>query len=110
MQHPALRAYASLHLAATYVLLVGHLPGLGHYLEPQAAREVLQVLGLWQPTVKRDVLPILALLLLVRPLSLLYRRREEGSGLCQVELAAGIAQGKGRGVARCKGVHVYGGR
>jgi hypothetical protein len=65
MQYLVLRAYASLHLAATYVLLVAHLPGLGHYLESEAAQHVLQLLGLWQPSVHKGILPILAILLLV---------------------------------------------
>ena len=58
-----------MHLAATYILLVGHLPGLGHYLEPNGARVVLQMLGLWQPTVHKGILPTLAILLLVGSLN-----------------------------------------
>lgn len=65
------RAYASLHLAATYVLLVAHLPGLGHFLEPEAATTVLRLLGLWEPSVHKGILPILAILLLVIPSAIL---------------------------------------
>ena len=65
MQHLALRAYTSLHLAATYVLLVAHLPGLSHWLEPKTLQQTLQLLGLWQPSVHKGILPILGLLLLV---------------------------------------------
>lgn len=67
MQHLVLRAYTSLHLAATYMLLVAHLPGLSRYLEPETAQQILQVLGLWRPSVHRGILPILTLLLLVCP-------------------------------------------
>ena len=66
MQYLVLRAYASLHLAATYVLLVAHLPGLGHWLEPKDATAVLRLLGLLEPSVHKGILPILAILLLVR--------------------------------------------
>lgn len=67
MQHRILRSYTSLHLAATYILLVAHLPGLSHWLEPKAAQDVLQILGLWHPTVHKGILPALGLLLLVIP-------------------------------------------
>lgn len=69
MQHLVLRAYASLHLAATYILLVAHLPGLSHYLEPGVAQKTLQILGLWHPGVRKGILPILGVLLLVTPSS-----------------------------------------
>lgn len=64
--HRVLRGYASLHLAATYAAYVGGLDGLPATVQPEGWEGWLSVLGLWHPRVVPGMLPLLALLLLVR--------------------------------------------
>jgi hypothetical protein len=65
-QHRLLRAYATAHAAALYAAAAGAAPGARAWLQPPAAEALLQALGLWAPSLPRALLPVLALLLLVR--------------------------------------------
>eukprot|EP00887_Chlorella_sp_A99_P004668 scaffold4.g4668.t1 len=61
--HALLRAFSSLHLAATYVSFVVRLDGMPPVLPPEW-ESWLEMLGLGQPGVVRSMLPLLGLLLL----------------------------------------------
>ena len=62
------RAFASLHLLAMLSIYVVRHPGAPPQLvPPAAARGVLEQLGLWDPSVGSSMLPVAAVLFLVRP-------------------------------------------
>ncbi|KAK9824077.1 hypothetical protein WJX72_007565 [[Myrmecia] bisecta] len=63
-QHWLLRIYASLHVVAMYTVMVDDLPGIPPVLQPAPAQPVFEDLGLWHPSIRRGILPVLATLLL----------------------------------------------
>lgn len=65
-----LRSYCSMHMAALYVAYVGGLQGFGSLLQPKEWQALLTAVGAWQPAAAATMLPVLALLLLVRLASL----------------------------------------
>jgi hypothetical protein len=56
--HVVLRVYAAAHMLVIYVALLLHLPGL----TSPASEQLLRLLGLWDPRLLTDLLPVLALL------------------------------------------------
>ena len=61
------RTFASVHLLAMLVVHVLRHPGTPpQLLPPPSFRHVLTQLGLWEPSVKTGMLPVAAVLLLVR--------------------------------------------
>ena len=67
MQHLFLRLYASIHLALMYGVSVSLLPAMGSPLRHMVPDRVLETLGLLHPSTTSSMLPVLCLLLLVRP-------------------------------------------
>lgn len=61
--HRVLRFYASVHLLALYVAMCGQLPGLRRLQRPEW-QQVLELVGLWDPSLASDCLPLLATLML----------------------------------------------
>lgn len=61
------RTYASVHLLAMLAVHALRHPGTPPQLRPPpVSRDVLTQLGLWEPSVKTGMLPVAAVLLLVR--------------------------------------------
>lgn len=63
--HRVVRSFASVHVALLYVALLATMPGLDGVL-PGEWRPWLQVLGLWEVSVVNTLLPLTALILVVR--------------------------------------------
>lgn len=64
-QHVVVRGYASAHVVLLYAALLAQMPGLEGSI-PGAWRPWLQALGLWQVSVVNTLLPLTALILVVR--------------------------------------------
>lgn len=64
-EHLLLRVYASLHLIAIYSALCLQLPGIDaqHWQSTQYIKVALQLVGLWDPAIVGDMLPVLGVLL-----------------------------------------------
>jgi len=70
VQHRAMRWYTAAVLCAMYVEYVGGLEAFGHALQPSGLHKVLSAVGLWAVS-ETDMLPFLAIFLLVSPFGFL---------------------------------------